>query len=307
MQIDLIETFLDLCETRNFNRTAERLGVTQSTVSGRVKALERELGIRLFVRSRSGTELTTEGLRFEPHARGLRHGWTEARHAVRAAGTGAVTMRIGLQLDLVSGRFSELIGTFRAALPDASFFFEADYSQQMCSDLVAGKEDFAILFSPRNHPDLYFETVGEIAYSMVSTDAAYLSAVPPSAYYLGNYSPAFAQTHAALLPGLMSASLSIGQSAGMVELLRSFGGTAYVLKPSAEELIGAGVCRPVADAPVIPQAVFAGIPLRHRHRGVYRHLLQVLRGHFAPETSLVRAGTGTRHALRLGEEKPDPA
>lgn len=49
MQIELIETFLDLCETRSFNRTAERLGVTQSTISGRVKALEGALGQRLFI------------------------------------------------------------------------------------------------------------------------------------------------------------------------------------------------------------------------------------------------------------------
>ena len=47
MQIELIETFLDLCETRNFNRTAERLGVTQSTVSGRMRALEAKVGSRL--------------------------------------------------------------------------------------------------------------------------------------------------------------------------------------------------------------------------------------------------------------------
>ncbi len=33
MQIELIETFLDLMETGSFNRTADRLGVTQSTVS----------------------------------------------------------------------------------------------------------------------------------------------------------------------------------------------------------------------------------------------------------------------------------
>jgi hypothetical protein len=38
MQVDLIETFLDLMETRNFNRTAERLNITQSTVSHRIKA-----------------------------------------------------------------------------------------------------------------------------------------------------------------------------------------------------------------------------------------------------------------------------
>jgi DNA-binding transcriptional LysR family regulator len=39
MQTELLETFLDLCETRSFNRTADRLGVTQSTISGRVRAL----------------------------------------------------------------------------------------------------------------------------------------------------------------------------------------------------------------------------------------------------------------------------
>ena len=48
MQIDLIDTFLDLCETRSFNRTADRLGVTQSTVSARVKTLENALGAAAF-------------------------------------------------------------------------------------------------------------------------------------------------------------------------------------------------------------------------------------------------------------------
>ncbi|MGR3711069.1 MAG: LysR family transcriptional regulator, partial [Alterinioella nitratireducens] len=38
MQIELVETFLDLCDTRSFNRTADRLGVTQSTVSGRIRS-----------------------------------------------------------------------------------------------------------------------------------------------------------------------------------------------------------------------------------------------------------------------------
>ena len=81
MQPDQIDTFLDLCETRSFNRSAERLGVSQSTVSGRVAALERYLGVVLLRRSRSGCDLTTEGLRFEPHARALRHAMTEGRAA----------------------------------------------------------------------------------------------------------------------------------------------------------------------------------------------------------------------------------
>ena len=40
MQIDLLDTFLDLAETRSFHRTAEKLGITQSTVSARISALE---------------------------------------------------------------------------------------------------------------------------------------------------------------------------------------------------------------------------------------------------------------------------
>ena len=62
MQIELIDTFLDLCDTRSFNRTAEKLGVTQSTVSGRIRALEALLERTLFTRSRAGTELTLKQL-----------------------------------------------------------------------------------------------------------------------------------------------------------------------------------------------------------------------------------------------------
>ena len=54
MQIALIETFLDLMETRNFNRTAERLNITQSTVTHRINALEGMFGRKLFARNKGG-------------------------------------------------------------------------------------------------------------------------------------------------------------------------------------------------------------------------------------------------------------
>jgi len=126
MQIELIDTFLDLCETKSFNKTADRLGVTQSTVSGRIKSLESSVGRRLFQRSRSGTALTTEGLRFEPHARGLRHNWVTALNAARDTAMGGVTMRIGLQHDLVSVDIKHLIDEGRATFPQTAFLLEAD-------------------------------------------------------------------------------------------------------------------------------------------------------------------------------------
>lgn len=85
MQIILIETFLDLMETRNFNRTAERLNITQSTVTHRINALEAMFARKLFARNKGGTQPTAAGLRFLDHAKALQHQWHEATRAVETA------------------------------------------------------------------------------------------------------------------------------------------------------------------------------------------------------------------------------
>jgi DNA-binding transcriptional LysR family regulator len=280
MQMNLIETFLDLCETQSFNQTAERLGITQSTVSGRVKALETAVGEKLFLRSRAGTSLTTQGLRFAPHARNLRHSWVTALNATQDTALGGVTMRIGLQHDLVSVDIERLIARFRSVLPQTAFLFEADYSGQMCADLVSGAQDIAVLYTPQTQPDLYFETLGEVGYVMVSTHARQMRDVTPDDYIFANYAPAFARTHDALLPRLNHVSLSIGQNGAMVDLLTSLKGTAYVLRNSAQNLIAAGTCHLVSDAPIISQPVFAGLNMRNRHRAAYRKLIGILRDQY---------------------------
>ena len=278
MQIELIETFLDLCATRNFNRTAERLGVTQSTVSGRVRALERALDSRLFARSRSGTELTTAGLRLEPHARRLRMSWAEAQQAVSQTEAAALTLRIGIQHDLLENHIADWLAALRRAMPGSAFYVEADYSQQMCRDVMNGALDLGIIYSPTAHPDLHFETVGEVGYRMVSTDTDSLSAVRSERYILPNYSPAFAVTHASLMPFLSEGSVSSGQAAVVRGLLTVTGGTTYLPEETVAAMAAAGEAQPVTGAPRIGQPVFALVHLRQRHRAAYRRMIRALRG-----------------------------
>jgi DNA-binding transcriptional LysR family regulator len=163
----------------------------------------------------------------------------------------------------------------------------------MCADLMTGAEDFAIIFSPRYHDDLHFETVGEITYLMVSTEADRLAEVRQETYIMPHYSYAMPALHAALHPRLATASLSIGQNTAMVALLRSLGGTAYVLRNSADELMRDGLCRLVADAPPIPQPIFAGLHIRNRHRSAHRRLQQIVRTRFG-------SATGTLARRRVG-------
>ncbi len=278
MQTELVETFLDLCETRSFNRSAERLGVTQSTVSGRIRALETRLGRALFRRSRAGTELTVEGLRFEPHARALRLSWSQATAAVRQEGAFAMTLRLGIQHDLAGPRLPDWLECFRAVFPQAQFNIEADYSEQMCADLMSGVRDVALIFTPRPHPDLHFESIGEIRYRMVSRKVEGLGDVQPDDYILTDYSPAFSRTHAALHPGLHEAPIVTGQAETVEALLIDSFATAYVHDDVVKRLVGQGF-HLVKDAPPIFQAIYVALHLRNRHRRAHRRLVGRLRDH----------------------------
>lgn len=280
MQIELIDTFIDLLETRSFNRTAERLGVTQSTVSARVAALEKLVGRKLFTRSRAGAELTTVGLKFEPHARGLRRGWSEALRAARSAGNAALSMRVGLQTDLAAANVGDWVAEFREVLPETAFYLELDYSTQMCADLVAGNLDFAVMYSPRPDPDLHFESVGEVRYRFVSTDGRRRCDLDPARYIRANYARAFDQQHQQLLPEFEEAPVSSGQNTAVTGLLTTLGGSAFVLDKTAQALVASGTCQHVEDVPDIMQSVYAAIHVRHRRSHVYRRLLAIVRRHF---------------------------
>lgn len=280
MQIDQIETFLDLLDTSSFNRTADRLDITQSTVSGRIKALEKALGERLFERSRSGTQPTTAALRLEPHARVLRRAWADAQADVRPYGA-AVMLRIGIQHDLLDNHAGDWLSALRSALPECGFYVDGDYSRQMCRDLENGALDLGVVFTPRPSPDLYFESMGEIPYRMISTNARTLAQVKALDYILPNYAPAFAQTHASLLPGLSEGTVSSGQAAAVRGLLVALHGTTYLPSEMADALITDCTVHPVEDAPTIAQPVFVAMHLRNRHRAGYRRMAKVLRGRLA--------------------------
>src|SRR5262245_43143224 len=82
VDINLARTFLEIVTTGNFLRAAERLHVTQTAVSARVRTLEELLGRKLFVRNKSGAALTTAGEQFLRYAQTLVQVWERARHQV---------------------------------------------------------------------------------------------------------------------------------------------------------------------------------------------------------------------------------
>jgi DNA-binding transcriptional LysR family regulator len=71
MEMKQVKYFLTVAELGSFSAAADNLYISQSSLSKQIMALERELGVALFDRSKRSIVLTEAGATFKKHARGL--------------------------------------------------------------------------------------------------------------------------------------------------------------------------------------------------------------------------------------------
>ncbi|WP_336867980.1 LysR family transcriptional regulator [Sphingomonas sanguinis] len=137
---------LAVAERLNFRHAATALGVSQSSVSTRIKALEDRLGILIFERRHRGVRLTDAGRRFVAEvAIGIGH----LDHAIVTAGaitSGEIgSIRIGISSPVFGGFLAELHRRFRAAHPNVDLIVVEDQPDLTARKVREGGLDIAIL------------------------------------------------------------------------------------------------------------------------------------------------------------------
>ena len=100
MDIKLLQTFLSVAETENFHRSADRLNITQAAVSSRIRALEAELGVELFLRGQGGTQLSRAGKQLRPYAQQMLASWQQVANTIGHQFSNRISLRIGSQLSI---------------------------------------------------------------------------------------------------------------------------------------------------------------------------------------------------------------
>lgn len=117
MNITTLKTFLAVVALKNLNKAAERLNVTQSTVSARLDALEQTLGQRLLLRSRRGTQMTKAGFAFQRHAENTVQAWERGRRAVELPTEFQASVSISCEHDLWEGNVDSWLSGVSSANP----------------------------------------------------------------------------------------------------------------------------------------------------------------------------------------------
>ena len=151
----LIQT-LAVAEYLNFRHAASALGVAQSSVSARVKALEEDLGILLFERHARGVRLTEAGRHFVER---IAAGVDQLDHAVKTAGMAAAgesgRLRIGIHA-LVPGSFPvELIGQYREGHPGIEVEITEGTARDAVMQLRTDRLDVAFVAGTPELPDCH--------------------------------------------------------------------------------------------------------------------------------------------------------
>jgi DNA-binding transcriptional LysR family regulator len=140
-----LEHFVAVAEERHFTRAAQRLRVTQSTISASVRSLEREFGTRLFVRTTRRVELTDAGNALLPDARRTLAAARAARAAVDSVTglhSGRVAIGTGKALHI---DFAGVVQRFRAEHPGIDLHFQQGGSLELLDSVADGRLDFAPL------------------------------------------------------------------------------------------------------------------------------------------------------------------
>ncbi|WFE41164.1 LysR family transcriptional regulator [Micromonospora sp. WMMD998] len=150
-----LQALLMTADVGSFTRAAARLGVTQPTITNRIKALEQALDTILLERLPGGVRPTRSGQAVLPYAREIVRLSAEMEHAVTAPGEPRGRVAVGSLESLTNHRLLPLIEYLHVRYPGIEFSLHASDPWDSVSRVRSGQLDCAFLIGAAlQHDDL---------------------------------------------------------------------------------------------------------------------------------------------------------
>ena len=140
-----LESFLAIAKHGSFAAAAERLFITQSAISARIKELEDDLGVELFDRSLKKVQLTIKGRELVQYAEQISVLFDEIRSKVGTAGAQSGVVRIGVVELVAITWMSKLLAVLRKEFPAVTVEFEVALRPPLLERMRSGNLDMAII------------------------------------------------------------------------------------------------------------------------------------------------------------------
>ncbi len=262
MDLELLRTFLEVNRTRHFGRAGEHLHVTQAAVSARIKLLEEQLGVQLFVRRYKDLQLTPEGNRLVRRADMMLSSWRKARQEVVLGGS-ANQLTLGGSLRLWDVALQSWFHAVRANAPELGLIVESNAPDTLTRRLLDGHLDLIFMLEPPQLETLQVREVASVELVLVSSRAG-VSADEATAegFLMVDWGITHGLDFARLFPDAPEPTVRVSQAKMAYEHLLALGGAAFLPVRMIASAVDTGDLHVVKDAPVIGRTAHAVFPLR---------------------------------------------
>ena len=274
MDIDQIRTFLGVVANNSFFEAANRLHVTQSTVSARIQRLEAYLGATLFVRNRSGVTLTLAGQRFFRHAKSFLLTLEQARHDIRLPSRFHASITVGARIALWEELLPRWVGSLRILAPDIYIRSEIGFEDDLIRGLIEGRMDVSLMYTPQQSPGLQIEYLFDETLVLVTTDLD--KPWPNEDYIYVDWGPAFYEVHNNYYPDIERPPQVVNIGWLGVQLITHNGGSCFLPARIANPLIQNKNLFLVPGSPQFPLPAYMVFP-RDSDSIVLQQVLESLR------------------------------
>ena len=155
-----LQYFIEVSNTLNVSRAAERLGISQPTLSLAVKRLEDSFGTPLLIRTKSGVKLTHAGQRLVSQARNLLNEWERIRdETLKAESEIRGRYLIGCHPSVALYALPKIVSKILIEHPSLELKLVHDLSRRITEDVISFQSDFGIVVNPWEHPDLIIKPI----------------------------------------------------------------------------------------------------------------------------------------------------
>ncbi len=279
MDTSLLKTFLEVAKTRHFGRAATALFLTQSAVSARIKLLEDNLGVELFIRKRNDIQLTPAGNRLVQHAESLVKGWERTRQLVAQDPDLAASLSVGCLFDLWTIYVDGWAKRIRKKSKDIGLQIDILNNAALLQRLSLGILDIAFMFDPPQTQDLEIQQVAEVPLRLVATKMQKsVEKAMSRNYVMVDWGSAYSNIHAEKFPDLPAPALRTNSGEVAIGLLLNRGGAAYLPEQMIQKQLDEQRFFIVEQAPVINRLAYVVYRPENLERESLQLAMKMLKG-----------------------------
>lgn len=154
MELSQLKMFKLVAEQGSIIRASAMLHCVPSNITNRLKHLEGELGVSLFIRKGRGLVISPSGIVFLDYANKILALCQEARRALEPGGAPSGTLRIGSIESSAMGRLPPLLAEYHQHYPQVTLQFSTGTWPNLVSEVISHNLDGAIIAVGADHPDI---------------------------------------------------------------------------------------------------------------------------------------------------------